>query len=113
MKSIDRVDKTFFDSITGMFTEKQQRELIRIRNERSLAAYRILVLEMLSDMNNSARPNMTELVRFALDEESEETKQREVGTQKKFDRYYRGGNNTNNLPSIRIDYSLLGEQLQR
>ncbi len=74
MKSIDRVDKTFFDSITGMFTEKQQRELIRIRNERSLAAYRILVLEMLSDMNKSARPNMTELVRFALDEESEETK---------------------------------------
>ena len=53
MKSIERVDNTFFDNITGMLTEKQQRELKRIRNERHLDAYRIIVLEMLTDMNRS------------------------------------------------------------
>jgi len=73
MKSIERVDNTFFDNITGMLTEKQQRELKRIRNERHLDAYRIIVLEMLTDMNRSARPNLTQLVQFAVKEESPET----------------------------------------
>jgi hypothetical protein len=70
MKSIERVDNAFFDTITGMFTEKQQRELKRIRNERSLDAYRLLVLGMVSEMNKSARPNMTELFHHAVGEES-------------------------------------------
>jgi hypothetical protein len=73
MKSIERVDNTFFDNITGMLTEKQQRELKRIRNERHLDAYRIIVLEMLTDMNRSARPNLTQLVQFAVKAESPET----------------------------------------
>ncbi len=73
MKSIERVDNSFFDNITGMLTENQQRELKRIRNERLLDAYRIIVLEMLTEMNRSARPNLTQLVQFAVKEESPET----------------------------------------
>ena len=73
MKSIDRVDSNFFDTITDMLTESQQRELKRIRSERSLDAYRILVLEMLAEMNRSARPNMTRLIQYVVEEESVET----------------------------------------
>jgi len=74
MKSIERVDNTFFDSILGMLTEQQQRELKRIRNERQLAAYRIIVLEMLNEFNKSSSPNITKLVRQVVKDESPETK---------------------------------------
>ncbi|MBC8203298.1 MAG: hypothetical protein H8E91_05660 [Planctomycetes bacterium] len=73
MKSIDRVDNIFFDSILGMLTERQQRVLKRIRNERQLAAYRIIVLEMLSEFNKSSSPNITQLVQQVVKGESLET----------------------------------------
>ncbi len=72
MKSIERVDNAFFDSIIGMLTETQQRILKRIRNDRELSAYRIIVLEMLKELNKSARPNLTQLVNSVLESESPE-----------------------------------------
>ena len=80
MKSIDRVDSNFFDTITDMLTESQQRELKRIRSERSLDAYRILVLEMLAEMNRSARPNMTRLIQYVVEEESVKCRWRALWT---------------------------------
>ena len=61
MKAIHKVDSSFFDNVSGMFTEKQAKELLNIRIARELMGYEILVLTMLGELNRGSRAYLQEL----------------------------------------------------
>ena len=61
MKSIQRVDGLFFDEISGMLSEKQQRGLKHFKVSRQVDAYRIIAIELAGLLNRGARAHITEL----------------------------------------------------
>lgn len=71
MKAIHKVDSSFFDNVSGMFTEKQSKKLLNIRIARELKGYEILVLNMLGELNSGSRAYLQELY-DRIDSESNE-----------------------------------------
>ena len=70
IRSIQRVDKLFFDEISGMLTEKQQRRLERYQVSREVEAY--MALKMIAEFNRGAGIHISELYdRLRVEETSE------------------------------------------
>ena len=59
IRSIQRVDKLFFDEIGGMLTETQQRRLLRYQVAREVEAY--MALKMVAEFNRGAGIHISEL----------------------------------------------------
>ena len=73
IRSIQRVDKLFFDEIGGMMTETQQRRLERYQIAREVEAF--MALELVAEMNRGARSHISELFDHLRVEESLEVLQ--------------------------------------
>ena len=70
IRSIQRVDKLFFDEISGMLTENQQRRLLRYQIAREVEAY--MALKMVAEFNRGAGIHISELYdRLRVEETSE------------------------------------------
>lgn len=65
LKAMDRIggaDGSFFDDLSGMLDEQQQRMLARLRLTRQLDAYRLIALPMVGELNPGLKPHLSELV---------------------------------------------------
>ncbi|MEE2912745.1 MAG: hypothetical protein VX436_02965 [Planctomycetota bacterium] len=73
IKSIQRVDKLFFNEISGMLTESQQRRLGRYKISREVEAY--MALKMVGEFNRGAGVHISELYEYLHIEETPEVLQ--------------------------------------
>lgn len=73
MDRINAVDGSYFDEVSGMCSEPQQRMLARVRLNRELDSYRLVALPLTRDLNRGASVHMTQLVeQIDLDDPSPE-----------------------------------------
>jgi hypothetical protein len=59
---ITEVDRTLLGELEGLLTDEQRERMVRVRHLRELEVMGLIVLEMSGEMNEGARPNLSELL---------------------------------------------------